>query len=406
MESPSVRALWKHAGASVARMLLGLSCLGFVSAQAMEIRVRGTDGVDVTAYRYTIEEDATFEVVPDQTGLSGDPTLALAFHRSHTRVVQVGHSGAGGVVSFSPADSSKRYYVSVMPDNASFGTTATGYTMNGFPIRADASGVYPNVVVPVNPLPFKTPQISVFVFEDNAPINGTADAPGVQEAPLCGWEVQLFEAGGTYGASGGRVATDTFGNPLGTEYYDPPQYNPDGSLKYSKLGANQLWTDRNGVVRIKNLSPAKYTIFSIAPPKMPSVQRCNFADANGNPTGVPIWIATEAQRTRTDQVVWDNGFEIAPAIHGQDQSKWHHHRRHLGRGRLGEVRRAGLLQGIRPARAPCLAWVRAPLQGHLGKRPERCGVGDRQGGQHAHVAPARHPLLFRRADGGLLGRPQ
>lgn len=323
MESPSVRALWKHAGASVARMLLGLSCLGFVSAQAMEIRVRGTDGVDVTAYRYTIEEDATFEVVPDQTGLSGDPTLALAFHRSHTRVVQVGHSGAGGVVSFAPADSSKRYYVSVMPDNASFGTTATGYTMNGFPIRADASGVYPNVVVPVNPLPFKTAQISVFVFEDNAPINGTADAPGVQEAPLCGWEVQLFEAGGTYGASGGRVATDTFGNPLGTEYYDPPQYNPDGSLKYSKLGANQLWTDRNGVVRIKNLSPAKYTIFSIAPPKMPSVQRCNFADANGNPTGVPIWIATEAQRTRTDQVVWDNGFEIAPSLHGQDQSKWH-----------------------------------------------------------------------------------
>ncbi|WP_341888630.1 hypothetical protein [Variovorax sp. YR752] len=327
MESPSTRALWNHAAVSIVRVLLGLSCLGLASAQAMEIRVRGTDGVDVNAYRYTIEEDATYDVVPDVTGLSGDPTLSLGFHRSHTRVVQVGHSSAGGVVSFNPSEPGKRYYVSVMPDNASFGTTATGYTMNGLPIRADAAGAYPDVVVPVNPLPFKTAQISVFVFEDNAPINGSADAPGVQEAPLCGWEVQMFEAGGAYGASGGRVATDTFGNPLGTEYaLNPdgsPRYNADGSLMVARLGANQLWTDRNGVVRIKNLSPAKYTVFSVAPPQMPSVQRCNFADANGNPTNVPIWVPTAAQRTRTDQVVWDNGFEIAPAIHGQDQSKWH-----------------------------------------------------------------------------------
>jgi hypothetical protein len=327
MESPTVRALWNHAGAGIARLMLGLTCLGLASAQAVEIRVRGTDGVAVTAYRYTIEEDATYQVVPDVTGLNGDPTLSLGFHRSHTRVVQVGHSDGAGVVNFPATDPSKRYYVSVLPDNASFGTTATGYTMNGMPIRAAASGGFPDVVVPVNPLPFKTSQISVFVFEDNAPINGTADAPGVQESPLCGWEVQLFEAGGTYGASGGRMSTDTFGNPLGTEYAlnadGSPRYNPDGSLMYSKLGANQLWTDRNGVVRIKNLSPAKYTIFSIAPPVMPSVQRCNFADANGNATNVPIWIATEAQRTRVEQVVWDNGFEIAPSIHGQDQSKWH-----------------------------------------------------------------------------------
>lgn len=332
MESPSVRALWNHAGAGIARLLVGLSCLGLVSAQALTITVRGTDGTPVAAYRYTIEEDTTFDVVPDVTGLAGDPTLSLAFHKSHARVVQVGHSDGSGRVSFAPTDTTRRYYVSVMPDNASFGTSATGYTMNGMPIRAAAvppstTPSFADVVVPVNPLPFKTSQISVFVFEDNSPINGAADAPGVQESALCGWEVQLFEAGGTYGASGGRVATDTFGNPLGTEYaLNPdgsPRYNADGSLTYSRLGANQLWTDRNGVVRIKNLSPAKYTIYSIAPPKMPSVQRCNFADASGNPTNVPIWIPTEAQRTRPEQVVWDNGFEIAPSIHGQDQSKWH-----------------------------------------------------------------------------------
>lgn len=326
MESPTVRALWKRAGTGIAGLVLGL--MGMTSAQALDITVRGTDGQPVTAYRYTIEEDTTFDVVPDKTGLSGDlvndPTLSLAFHRSHTRVVQVGHSDTSGRVSFNPSDTTKRYYVSVLPDNATFASQAAGYTMNGMPIRAVATTpggtpTFADVVVPVNPMPMKTSQISVFVFEDNNPINGAADAPGVQESPLCGWEVQLFEAGGTYGASGGRVSTDTFGNPLGTEYNGS---NNDGPI-VSKLGSNQLWTDRNGVVRIKNLSPAKYTIYSIAPPKMPSVQRCNFADANGNPTNVPIWIATEAQRTRADQVVWDNGFEIPPSIHGQDQSKWH-----------------------------------------------------------------------------------
>lgn len=319
MESPTVRALWKRAGSGIAGVVLGL--LATTGAQALTISVRGTDGTAVTAFRYTIEEDSTFDVVPDVTGLNGDPTLSLGFHRSHTRVVQVGHSSAGGSVSFNPTDTSKRYFVSVMPDNASFSTSATGYTMNGVAIRA-VNGAFGDVVVPVNPLPMKTAQISVFVFEDNNPINGAADAPGVQESPLCGWEVQLFEAGGTYGASGGRVSTDTFGNPLGTEYNGTAA---DGTPIVSRLGSNQLWTDRNGVVRIKNLSPAKYTIFSIAPPKMPSVERCNFADANGNPTNVPIWVANEASRApgRSDQIVWDNGFEIAPSLHGQDQSKWH-----------------------------------------------------------------------------------
>jgi large repetitive protein len=259
--------------------------------------------VPVNDYRYTIEEDATFDVVPDQTGLSGDPTLALAFHRSFTRVVQVGHSTADGVVSFTSLDPAKRYYVSVMPDNASFGMSATGYTMSGLPLRAVA-GRFPDVVVPVNPLPFKTAQISVFVFEDNNPINGAADAPGVQESPLCGWEVQLFEAGGAYGASGGRVFTDTFGNPLGTEYGGVTADGPT----VSRMGASQLWTDRNGVVRIKNLSPAKYTLFSIAPPEMPSAATsptppatrpmCRSGSAPRRSAHVPTrWSGTTASRS-------------------------------------------------------------------------------------------------------------
>lgn len=324
MESPTVRALWNHAGNGIARLLIGLSCLGMVAAEAVTITVKGTDGTAVVAYRYTIQEDSTFDVIPDKTGLTGDPvndpTLALAFHRSHSKIVQVGHSDGSGSVSFAPTDTTKRYFVSVMPDNASFGAaTPSGYTMSGTAIPAGASAV----VVPVNKLPFKTAQISVFVFEDNSPVNGAPDSPGTQEAALCGFEVQLFEAGGTYGASGGRVSTDTFGNPLGTEYANPPVYDASGALVPSKIGSNQLWSDRNGVVRIKNLSPAKYTLYSIAPRAMPSVTRCNFADANGAATNIPIWVATEAQRTRPDQLVWDNQYEIKASHLASDQSKWH-----------------------------------------------------------------------------------
>jgi large repetitive protein len=324
MASRSVHEIICRGLSGFVRVAMGLSCLAAASAQAVTINVQGPQKEPVSGFRYTIQEDPTFEVVPDVTGLSGnpdtDPTLALAFHRSHAKVVKVGRT-TGSSVEFTPPDATKRYFISVLPDNADFGAAVpTGYTMNGVPIRVGADVVN----LPVNKLPFKTSQVSVFVFEDNAPANGAPDSPGEQEKALCGWEVQLFEAGGTFGASGGRVSTDTFGNWLGTEYeFDAsgqPVYNlDDGSLKIAKQGANQLWTDRNGVVRIKNLSPAKYTIYSVAPRDMPSVARCNFADA---PT-VPIWVRTEAQRTRADQLVWDNGFEVPIGPEVADQSKWH-----------------------------------------------------------------------------------
>lgn len=331
MESRIFRA-WVSSSAAVGctvRSLVVLACLTTGVAQAVTITARGTDGTAVQAFRYTVEEDPTFDVVPDKTGLSGDPvndpTLALAFHRSHAKVVKVGHT-SNGSANFDPPDSTKRYFVTVMPDNPGFSdATPTGYTINGVPIRPGAL----SVVVPLNKLPFKTAQVSVFVFEDNAPVNGAPDSPGEQEAALCGFEVQLYEAGGTYGASGGRVSVDTFGNPLGTEYaFDgatgAPLYNDDGSLKISKIGSNQLWSDRNGVVRIKNLSPAKYTIYSIPPGKMPSADRCNLGDARKT----PIWVQgplSDAQvaNLQPGQMVWDSIYEIKPSNTAPDQSKWH-----------------------------------------------------------------------------------
>ena len=303
------------------RLLAIMASMALATAQAVTISAKGPAGESVLGFSYTIELDDTFDVVPDVTGLSGnlavDPTLALAFHRSHMKVVKVGSTTTGSV-SWTPPSSTARYFVSVQPTNTSFNDpTPTGYTMSGSPIRPGDIAV----IVPVNKLPFRTSQVSVFIFEDST-INGAPDAPGAQELGLCGFEVRIFEAGGTYGASGGLMSTDTFGNPLGTEYAltaaGDPQYNPDGSLMVSKLGANQLWTDANGVLRIKNLSPAKYTIYAIAPPVKPSVARCHFADA----VTTPIWVDTPAQITRVGQIAWTTPFEFkSPNL--EDTAKWH-----------------------------------------------------------------------------------
>lgn len=328
MQAASVRAFWQRTGSGLtARMLVACAGFGLMSAaeavtiNAIDAQTKGS----VSGFRYTIQEDPTFDHTPDATGLSGNSqdTLSLAFHKSHAKIVKVGHT-TGSSIEWAPPDATKRYFVTVMPDNPDFGAaTPTGYTMNGTSIRPNVA----SVAVPLNKLPFKTAQISLFVFEDNSPVNGAPDSPGEQEPGLCGFEVQIFEAGGTFGASGGRLSTDTFGNPLGTEYAfnadGSPRYNTDGSLEIAKLGANQLWTDRNGVLRIKNLSPAKYTLYSIAPPKMPSVSRCNFASATGADTNIPIWVASEAQRTRPDQLVWNSQYEIAPPPMDADKTKWH-----------------------------------------------------------------------------------
>lgn len=333
MEANSVGKQMSGAGRALVKLTAGALLAGvFGAAGAVTVYIKdpktklpptGTFG-----FQYTIEEDNTYDVKPDDTGLHGDPTLSLGFHRSHMKIVKIGHVSGATQFSWTPADPDKKYFVTVLPDNASFQTSATGYTMNGVTIPAGAS----EVTVPVNQLPIKTSQISVFVFEDNGPINGAADNPGEQEKALCGWELQLFEAGGTYGASGGRVSYDTFGNPLGTEYNG---VEPDGTPIVSKYGSGLVHTDRNGVARIKNLSPAKYTIFSIAPHEKPSLSRCSVPDANGAPTNNPIWVSTPGDLSadadvRAQQMVWNlatgadgQPYELPPDQLDADNTKWH-----------------------------------------------------------------------------------
>lgn len=212
--------------------------LGPDIAHAFTLNVVDENGAPVSNYRWLVEEDATYRVNPGEI----DPyTLAVSFHRSYMPVVAKGNEATPptGVV----LDPNKHYFVSVLPDS--------GNTIGGAPLAGNQA----SVTVTCNSLPLPTAQITVFVFEDNQPVNNAPDLP--EEVGLEGFEVIIDEAGGRFGISGGRMMLDAFENPLGTTY------NPDGSV--ATMGSGIILTDANGEAVIKNLPPGKYGVRIIPP---------------------------------------------------------------------------------------------------------------------------------------------
>ncbi|MDO9221668.1 MAG: hypothetical protein Q7T90_11630, partial [Thiobacillus sp.] len=251
--SQSVTRKWF---AFIAALVFGM-LLQF-DVQALTINVVDSSGAAVTDFRWLVEEDATKDSKP---GVPADASnLSLNFHTSYMPVMA---SGRVGTVSKGPAladlslDSAKRHYISVLPDGG-------GYQMGGAPLPAGQT----SVTIVVNKTPIPTAQISVFVFNDNQPINGTPDLP--QEPGLAGFSIILKEAGGTFGQSGGQVTQDAFGNQIGTTYQQDVNGNfifeADGvTPKVLALGNGFLASGPDGVVRIKYLAPAKYTV-EVVPP--------------------------------------------------------------------------------------------------------------------------------------------
>jgi len=206
---------------------------------------------ELQVYRWVIEEDLTYKTEPGNP----DPnTLALGFHRSHMPVVAQGDEtwnvqwgGAEDVDDLGKTvtlDTSKHYYVSVIPKDAET------HSIGGAQLQA-------NTTVPVylNALPIPPAQITVFVFEDNFPINNAPDLP--QEQGLAGFKIIVEDAGGRYGMSAGMMMMDAFGNPIGTIY------NPDGSV--AQMGNGYVLTNDDGEAVIKNLAPGKYGIMAVPP---------------------------------------------------------------------------------------------------------------------------------------------
>ena len=220
-----------------------------------------TNNLTITDYRWIIEEDRTFYVDPNCTTNppgpgcpSVVPTFGVNFHTSYMPVVASGCIGPAGAIACetgqtllgqpavcdvgngvcrttanqqTPVDPSqvildptKRYYISVLPGDAAnpFNTAnkVGGHGMGGAPISPGQTSV--KVLVESNP--FQTAKLSVFVFEDDFPLNGEHDAGGgvdvlaTFEPGLGGFEITLMDDAGGSGDSTGQLTHDMFNMPL------------------------------------------------------------------------------------------------------------------------------------------------------------------------------------------------
>ena len=155
-------------------------------------------------------------------------------------------------------DANKRYYVSILPGDAinptisGFGGTAqdcgtfnpTDATNWGLYNPADGSAgncghemggaqIAPGqlaATINLQQIPLPTAKISVFVFEDDNPLNGENDAGGgvdviaPNEPGLGGFEVKLFDQAGQLGDNTGQITYDEFNEPVSNSlagYKDP-----------------------------------------------------------------------------------------------------------------------------------------------------------------------------------------
>ena len=279
---PLQRALWGRVRSTAGTLpvwVCGILLAQAALAAPLQINVIGVDPAGnqtpLTDYRWTVEEDVTKASIPGQHATRNNYSFSL--HSSYMPVVAVGKvtGGANTVgqdcadvnnplacadpdrVYMAPPnlDATKRYYISVLPTD--------GYAMGAAAIAPGQTSV--NVYV--NKYPVPTAQISVFVFNDNSPLNNAPDLP--QEEGLAGFTIYLTEAGGTYGGSGGQVTQDAFANPLGTVYqYDnngQPVLDNTGSPVVVSRGTGIILSGPDGVATIKNLFPAKYTVQIIPP---------------------------------------------------------------------------------------------------------------------------------------------
>jgi hypothetical protein len=207
-------------------------------------------------YRWIIEEDRSFYVDPTKTtntGTSIVPTFGVNFHTSDMPFVAQGCTGpksceAGQTVLGQPAvcdiaggvcrtdstaingqipvlpssvalDPTKRYYISVLPGDAAdpfYGAGAVGHGMGGAPIAAGQTAV----TVLSQAAPYQPAKLSLFVFEDDFPLNGENDAGGgvdvlaPNEPGLGGFNIQLWDAMGQNGDFTGQMTYDMFNQPL------------------------------------------------------------------------------------------------------------------------------------------------------------------------------------------------
>ncbi len=203
-------------------------------------------------------------------------------------------SGAGGPVedpegsgNFRPFDIAKDCgtYAPGAPnwDPNQPDTAVCGHGMGGASIAAGQAAV--DVLLQENPFP--TAQITVFVFEDDSPLNGENDAGGgvdilaTNEPGLGGFQVTLFDQGGMLGDATGQITYDMFNMPVSNALAGtidpttglnacPIANNPDGIVgtistcpKYESDGTTL--SPLAGQAVIKNLYQGLYEVVATPP---------------------------------------------------------------------------------------------------------------------------------------------
>jgi hypothetical protein len=134
-------------------------------------------------------------------------------------------------------DPTKRYYLSILPGDAANPSTPgtnggpVGHGMGGAPIPAPAACTpvppattctitWANLTVYAQPTPFPPSKLSIFVFEDDFPLNGEHDGGGgvdvlsPNEPGLGQFAVVIMDDAGGPGDATGQVDYDMFNQPL------------------------------------------------------------------------------------------------------------------------------------------------------------------------------------------------
>ncbi len=237
----------------------------FNGASNLAVAVKDAkSGAAITDYRWIIEEDRSIYIDPSiETTSATTPVrnVAVNFYTSQMPVVAQGCVGAvsceSGQTVLDPAsgnhvpavcdvgngvcrtdatqmtavdpgqvalDPTKRYYISILPGDAAnpavdtpvVGTAGVGHTMGGSMIAAGQTAVD----VALQETPLQPAKVSIFVFEDDFPLNGEVDTGGgvdvlaPNEPGLGGFNIVLFDQAGAFGDNTGQLTYDEFNEPV------------------------------------------------------------------------------------------------------------------------------------------------------------------------------------------------
>ena len=167
-----------------------------------------------------------------------------------------------------------RYFVSVLPDpTADPANDPAAYAMGGASVVVTAAGATETVNVIVNDQPIPTAQITVYLFEDNWPLNANPDLPA-EENPAARTGVSST---GPNSASSSKSRPVCTARRAGRSCRMPsairsvPRILPMGTS--TCWGDGTLHPDANGVLTVKNLAPAKYGVIVVPPVASPAWQQ-------------------------------------------------------------------------------------------------------------------------------------